>query len=174
MWLLQVTVKNTDQKPKGICEGPWRIQRPSHLRSLACMLSVLSLYLMTMLTKWALSELGAASEGALWRMSRWRQQGVLDSAWSLLEAAFSCPAASSHHSVFAQCAEPVSQWPMVLPIASVVGDQGEWLQVKGMVAHAWFPELQTETLSHEKYRETRIVPGFSVLDTKWALVSYQT
>ena len=57
----------------------------------------------------------------------------------------------------------------VLPTASVVGDQGEWPQVKGMVA-----ELQTETLSQEKYQETRIVTGFSVSDTKWALVSYQT
>lgn len=46
--------------------------------------------------------------------------------------------------------------------------------MKGVVAHAWFHVLQTETLSHEKYQETRIVPGFSVVDTKWALVSYQT
>lgn len=34
-------------------------------------------------------------------------------------------AVSSHHPVFAQCAEPVSQWPVVLPSASVVGGQGQ-------------------------------------------------
>lgn len=173
-----MTVKYTDQKPKGICEGHWRIQRPSHLRSRACMLSVSFLISHDNADEVSFirreQPVKEHCEGCL--AASWGVRGavVLDSAWNLLEAAFSCPCCLLPPFSLCPVCRACFTMAYALPIASVVGDQGEWPQVKSMVAHALFPELQTETLSPETYRETRIVPGFSVLHTEWALVSYQT
>lgn len=67
----------------------------------------------------------------LWTVVK-ESSSVLDSlrrASGHMECAGSHPwlpgAVSPHNLVFAQCTEPISQWPGLLPIASVVGDQEE-------------------------------------------------
>lgn len=160
-----MTIKSTDQKPKGICEGHWRrTQRPKIMS-----LPALCFYPYISWQCWQ-SEVYPS-----WgQPGKEHCEGCPAGSWGESCSSGSCMGVCWRPPSVAQCAEPVSQWPVVLPSASVGGGQGEWPQVKGEVAHAWFPELQTETLAHEKYQEPRIVPGFSVLDTKWALVSYQT
>lgn len=149
-----MTIKGTDQKPKGICEDHWRRTQRPKITSLPALCFFPNI-------SWQCDEVRFIRAGG----SQWRNT-VKDIPLAageescLLPPFGLCPLCRACFTV--ACGSPhclSGGWPR-----GVTAREGE-------VARAWFPELQTETLSHEKYQETRIVPGCSVLDTKWALVS---